>query len=141
MPRGGDLCPRLRAPGVCGILCLNWMLWGAFTPKVSKDSYPQEPSVLTYTPTCASWFLWHFGELSSLKQHALAPLPLSPSLSAAIQNPVPYRLSSLTILGPLGTRRACNPAAGQARRCCSHIPKFPACGLHCYNCAGSHFLS
>ena len=88
-------------------------MWRGLHPKVSEETFPRALSSHLQT-TCASWFLWHPGQLSSLKRRALAPLPLSPVLLAAIQNQVPYHLSSLTIPGPLGTRRACNPAAGQA---------------------------
>lgn len=109
----GWVLPWYRTSGVCSLLCLNWMLWEAFTPNVSKETCSQEPSVPTSGPRVLAGFS---GTLESCHPwsnvHWLLCLP--PFLSAAIQNSVPYLLLSLTIPGPLGTQRACNPAAGQA---------------------------
>lgn len=48
--------PMRESIWVCNLLCLNWILWGGLHPKVSKENYSQEPSVLNAKPECATAF-------------------------------------------------------------------------------------
>lgn len=101
----------------------------------------------TFEAACARRYLWHpWSTVTSeaVSFGSLVSLSPSPSLLAAIQNPVPYRLPLRTTPGPGGPGEPMTRVAWQQAKpgdALPHTPKFPTCGLRHCNHAGLHFLS
>lgn len=86
-PRGDALCPWLRASGVCGILCLNWMLWGGPSPPTfPRRAIPKSPP---FSPTRPHELVGFSGTLESC--HLWSNMLWLPCLSLP-----PYRLQYKT---------------------------------------------